>query len=221
MKSIEYKNFEQFFLNLVIDSVNRRFYVYERWKSAKQKSNQKVFVFKIYLKDLENYLSKFFENYRVNFFLAKLKFEFKKKILSTNTMSNNRKEILVVAIMQKNTLKRTRKNDAIKLNNHQQKLKDKDFSHKQRDLFKKSEFSNRKNNGNFFKRTRTNIKRSRKKINNKKSQCYDCGEYNYYKFNCFNKHKWEQFNIVVAVKFENSKKKQISLSFRKRSKKNQ
>ena len=47
---IIYLKFEQFLLDLVVDSVNRRFIVYEKFNAVYQKIDQKVNVFKTYLK---------------------------------------------------------------------------------------------------------------------------------------------------------------------------
>ena len=48
-----YLKFEQFLLNLVVDSINRRLIVYEKFDTIYQKIDQKVIVFKIYLKEIK------------------------------------------------------------------------------------------------------------------------------------------------------------------------
>ena len=80
MTKIIFENFKQFFLNLVFDFVNRKFFVYEKFENAKQLFNQKIFVFKIYLKKIESHLFEFIETYRANFFLIKLNAKLKFKI---------------------------------------------------------------------------------------------------------------------------------------------
>ena len=80
-------------------------------------------VFKIYLKELEDHLSKFSKHHRVNIFLIKLTFRLKDKLLNINNISNNREKILIIIIMQKKTLKRVRQtsenySEASNRNNH-------------------------------------------------------------------------------------------------------
>ena len=59
----------------------------------------KVSAFKAYLKELKAYLPLFAEEYRANFFLAKLRSELKNRILGTGNMPKLREEILVIAII--------------------------------------------------------------------------------------------------------------------------
>ena len=54
-----YARFMTFLLNLITDSINRRFLVYEWWKKIKQKSDQKMLAFKTHLKKLKIQLSEF------------------------------------------------------------------------------------------------------------------------------------------------------------------
>ena len=49
-----YLKFEQFLLNFVIDSINRQLIVYKKFNAIYQKIDQKVNVFKIYLKKIKN-----------------------------------------------------------------------------------------------------------------------------------------------------------------------
>ena len=107
-KSRIYDEFQKFLLNLIANSANRRLQAYERWEKARQRNDQKMIVFKTYLKNLKSYLSDFSEVHRVNIFLAKLKPELKNKLLSTDNVSENRKAILAQTIMQKRILKRQR-----------------------------------------------------------------------------------------------------------------
>ena len=51
-----YLMFEQFLLNFVINSINRRFIVYKKLYAIYQKIDQKVNIFKIYLKEIKNCL---------------------------------------------------------------------------------------------------------------------------------------------------------------------
>ena len=62
-----YLKFEQFLLNLVTDSINRQFIVYEKFNTIYQKIDQKVSVIKIYLKEIEKELSSFDEYHKVIF----------------------------------------------------------------------------------------------------------------------------------------------------------
>ena len=54
-----YAKFMTFLFNLITNFINRRFFVYERWKEIKQKSDQKMFAFKTHLKKLKTQLFKF------------------------------------------------------------------------------------------------------------------------------------------------------------------
>ena len=95
---ITFKFFKQFLLDLVADPVNRRLAAYEKWEAARQR-DMKVSAFKAYLEELEGYLPPFSEEYRANFFLAKLMPELKNKILSTGNVPKLREEILAMAII--------------------------------------------------------------------------------------------------------------------------
>ena len=74
-----------------------------------QKSNQKKFAFKIYLKNIKSHMFSFEKMHKVNFFLTKFKDDLKKKILNTRKMSHTREKILIKTIMQKKTLKRNKR----------------------------------------------------------------------------------------------------------------
>ena len=54
-----YAKFMTFLLNLITDLINRRLFVYERWKEIKQKSDQKMLAFKTHLKKLKTQLFEF------------------------------------------------------------------------------------------------------------------------------------------------------------------
>ena len=98
-------------LNLIIDSINRRLIVYEKFDAIHQKINQKVNVFKIYLKEIKKKLSSFNEYYKVMLFLAKLIPMLKNKLFIMKDVPNIKKIILFKIIMQEIILGRTREND--------------------------------------------------------------------------------------------------------------
>ena len=68
LNDVTFDDFEKFLLNLIVDLVNRRLNVYERWKNIKQNSNQKITIFKVYLKDLKSHLFKFEKIHKTFFF---------------------------------------------------------------------------------------------------------------------------------------------------------
>ena len=108
---IIYLKFKQFLLNFIVDSVNRRFIAYKKFDATYQKIDQKVNVFKIYLKKKKRELSFFNEYYKAMLFLIKLISALKNKLLIMKNVLNIRKTILFKIIMQKITLSRTRKDD--------------------------------------------------------------------------------------------------------------
>ena len=77
---IIYLKFEQFLLNFVIDLINRRLIIYKKFDAIYQKIDEKVNVFKIYLKELEKELLSFDEYYKVMLFLVKLTLVLKNKL---------------------------------------------------------------------------------------------------------------------------------------------
>ena len=103
--------FEQFLLNLIADSINRRLIVYKKFDAAHQKIDQKINVFKIYLKKIKRKLSFFDEYHKVMLFLTKLISMLKNKLFTMRNVPNIRKTILFKVIMQEITLSRTRKDD--------------------------------------------------------------------------------------------------------------
>ena len=107
---IIYLKFEQFLLNLIIDSVNRRLIVYEKFDAIHQKIDQKVSVFKIYLKEIKRKLSLFDEYHKVMLFLIKLTSMLKNKLFIMKNVPNIKEIILFKVIMQKIMLGRTREN---------------------------------------------------------------------------------------------------------------
>ena len=87
LKNIFYDYFKSFFLNLVANSMNRRFIVYENWERVRQRSNQKVSNFKSELKEYEIHLSSFEKMHKINFFFCKLLSFLKEKLLNIEKMS--------------------------------------------------------------------------------------------------------------------------------------
>ena len=108
---IIYLKFEQFLLNLIIDSVNRRLIVYKKFDATHQKTDQKVSVFKIYLKEIKKELSSFDEYHKVMLFLVKLISVLKNKLLIMRNVLSIKEIILFKVIMQETILNRTRDDD--------------------------------------------------------------------------------------------------------------
>ena len=95
----------------MINSINRRFIIYEKFDAIHQKIDQKVSVFKIYLKEIKKELFFFDKYHKAILFLVKLISMLKNKFFIMRNMFNIRKTILFKIIMQKITLSRTREND--------------------------------------------------------------------------------------------------------------
>ena len=115
---IIYLKFEQFLLNFVVDSINRQFIVYENFDAIHQKIDQKVNVFKIYLKEIKRELFFFDKYHKTMLFLVKLISVLKNKLLIMKNVSNTKEIILFKIIMQKITLSRTREGDDNNNNQH-------------------------------------------------------------------------------------------------------
>ena len=98
-------------LNLIADSINRRLIVYEKFNATHQKTDQKVNVFKIYLKEIKKELSSFDEYHKVMLFLIKLISVLKNKLFIIRNVLSIRKTILFKAIMQETIFNRTRDDD--------------------------------------------------------------------------------------------------------------
>ena len=94
-----YLKFEQFLLDLVTDSINRQLIVYEKFDATHQKIDQKVSVFKIYLKEIKKELSSFDEYHKAMLFLVKLTSVLKNKLFIMRNVSNTRETILFKVIM--------------------------------------------------------------------------------------------------------------------------
>ena len=108
---IIYLKFEQFLLNFVIDSINRRFIVYKKFDAIYQRIDQKVSVFKVFLNEIKKELFFFDEYHKVILFLVKLILMLKNKLFIMRDVFNTKKTILFKIIMQNITLSRTRENN--------------------------------------------------------------------------------------------------------------
>ena len=189
---IIYLKFEQFLLNLVIDSINRRLIVYEKFDATHQKIDQKVSVFKVYLKEIKKELLLFDEYHKAMLFLTKLTSVLKNKLLIMKNVSNTRKTILFKIIMQETTLSRTRESDDNSNNQHKNnKFFDNQFNRNQQsdkarhfNKFEKSGKSdNHFNTSTINKRTHAEMK------NEKNNCCFECHKSRHYHRNCSEKNK--------------------------------
>ena len=111
MSQVIYLKFEQFLLDLITDSVNRRLIIYEKFDTTHQKTDQKVSVFKIYLEEIKKEQFSFDEYHKVMLFLTKLTSVLKNKLLIMRNVFSIRKTILFKVIMQETILNRTRDDD--------------------------------------------------------------------------------------------------------------
>ena len=177
-------------LNFVIDSINRQFIVYEKFDTIHQKINQKVNVFKIYLKETEKKLSFFDEYYKVMLFLIKLTSVLKNKFFIIKYVLNTRKTILFKIIMQEITLKRTRENDNNSNNQHENnKFFDNQFNRDQQPD-KVRHFDKFKKNNKSDNYSQTNNKRTHTKMKNEKNNhCFECHKSEHYHRDCSEKNK--------------------------------
>ena len=189
---IIYLKFKQFLLNLVTDSINRRLIAYEKFDATHQKTDQKVSVFKIYLKKIERELSSFDEYHKAMLFLAKLTPMLKNKLLIMRDVPNTKKAILFKTIMQETTLSRTRENDGNSNNQHKNnKFFDNQSNRNQQSdkirHFNKSEKNDKLNN--HFNTSTTN-KHTHAKMKNEKNNCYfECHKSEHYHQDCSEKNK--------------------------------
>ena len=113
-------------LNLIIDSIDRRLIIYEKFDTTHQKTDQKVSVFKIYLKEIERKLFSFDEYHKAMLFLAKFISVLKDKLFIMKNMLSIKKIILFKAIMQETTFNHTRDDDE---HNHFSLKNNKFFEH--------------------------------------------------------------------------------------------
>ena len=187
-----YLKFEQLLLNLVIDLINRRLIVYEKFDAIHQKINQKVNVFKIYLKEIKRELFLFDEYHKAMLFLIKLISMLKNKLFIMKNVFNIKETILFKIIMQEITLSRTRENDD---NSNNQSKSNKFFDNQsnqnqQSDKvrhFNKFEKSDKSNN--HFN-TSTSNKRTHAKMKNEKNNCcFECHKSEHFHRDCSEKNK--------------------------------
>ena len=176
---IIYLKFEQFLLNMIIDSINCQFIVYEKFDATHQKIDQKVNVFKIYLKKIERKLFSFDDYYKIILFLIKLISVLKNKLFIIKNVSNIKKIILFKIIMQKIILSRMREDDTNNNNQHKNnKFFDNQFNRDQQ--FDKvrhfNKFEKKDKLNNHFN-AQTNNKRTYVEMKNEKNNCY----FKYYK----------------------------------------
>ena len=115
---VTYLKFKQFLLDFVVDSINRRLIIYEKFDAIHQKIDQKVNVFKAYLKEIEKEVPLFDEYHRAMSFLIKLTSVLKNKLLIMRDMFNIKEAILFKTIMQEITLNRTRDDGGSSNNQH-------------------------------------------------------------------------------------------------------
>ena len=91
-----------------------------------QKTDQKIRVFKIYLKEIKREMFSFNEYYRAMLFLAKLILVLKNKLFTIKDVFNTKEFILFKVIMQETILTRTRNDDDY---NHFQSKRNKFFEY--------------------------------------------------------------------------------------------
>ena len=161
-------------LILIIDSINRRLIIYEKFDAIHQKIDQKISVFKIYLKEIKKILFSFNEYHKIILFLIKSFSILRNKLLIIKNVLNIKKIILFKIIMQEITLSRTRENND---NHNFQQKENKFFEHQfnrnqQSDKFRYfNNFEKNDKSENHFD-AQTQNKRTHTKIKNIKNNCY-------------------------------------------------
>ena len=98
--------------------LSNKFIAYEKFNAIHQKIDQKVSVFKIYLKEIKKKLSLFDKYHKVMLFLIKLTLVLKNKLFMIKNVLNIREVILFKTIMQEITLNRTRESGGNSNNQH-------------------------------------------------------------------------------------------------------
>ena len=189
---ITYLKFEQFLLDLVVDSINHRFIAYKKFDAIHQKIDQKVSVFKAYLKEIKKKLSFFDEYYRAMLFLIKLTLVLKNKLLIMRNVSNIRKTILFKIIMQEITLSRTREDDGNSNNQHKNnKSFDNQFNRNQQSdkVRHFNKFEKNDKSDNHFNTSAINKRTHAKMKNEKNNRCFECHKSRHYHRNCSKKNK--------------------------------
>ena len=210
-------------LNLIIDSINRRFIVYEKFDAIHQKIDQKISVFKIYLKEIKRELFFFDEYHRVMLFLIKLISMLKNKLLIMRNVFNIKKIILFKVIMQKIILSCTREGG----DNHNFQQKDNKFFEHQFNRNQQSDkfwhFNNSEKSDKLENHSdaQTQNKRTHAKMKNEKNNCcFECHKSDHFHRDCFERNKWNKATIVKVATL-NTKKDDASSAFRRRSQKDQ
>ena len=138
-------------LNFVIDSINRQFIIYEKFNTIYQKIDQKVNIFKIYLKKIKRKLFFFYKYYKIILFLIKLILVLKNKLFIMRNIFNIKEFILFIIITQEIILSRTREDDNNSNNQYNNnKFFDNQFNRNQQSdkvqYFNKFEKNNKLNN---------------------------------------------------------------------------
>lgn len=208
--------YEKFFFDLISNLMNRHLAVYENWKIVRQKPDQKISAFKAYLEELKNHIPILNPTHQTNFFLIKLKSDLKDKILSIDNVSNNKEKILVKVLMQKQILKRSRRNtDGFQIH-----FKSKKGSNKGKFLESRvstPHLENKNVQSTIFSRFE-NIKRKDYHFNPdyKDNTCFHCRKKKYRNSNCSDKNK-STMPAVTAITSKNEETPSRSL---KRNKNN-
>ena len=179
-------------LNLIIDSINRRLIVYKKFDATHQKIDQKINVFKIYLKEIKKKLFFFDKYHKIMLFLAKLILMLKNKLFIMKNVFNIKEIILFKIIMQKITLNRTRENDD---NYNFQQKNNKFFEHQ----FNRNQQSDKFRHFNNFEKNdklrnhfdvQTQNKRTHIKMKNEKNNyCFECHKSGHFHRNYFERNK--------------------------------
>ena len=172
--------------------MNRRLIVYEKFNAIHQKTDQKVSVFKIYLKEIERKLLSFDEYHKAMLFLAKLISVLKNKLLIMKDVLSTKKIILFKVIMQETTLNRTRDDDD---HNHSSSKSNKSFEHQlnrnqQSDKLRHLSNSEKKSKSESnFEASAQNKRTHAKMKNEKNNRCFECHKLIHYHRNCSNRNK--------------------------------
>ena len=189
---IIYLKFKQFLLDLVVDSINRRLIVYKKFDATHQKIDQKVSVFKTYLKEIKKELFSFNEYHRAMLFLAKLTPMLKNKLFTMRDVLNIRKTILFKVIMQETTLSRTRESDGNSNNQYKSNKFFNNQSNRNQQSDKARHFNKfeKKDKSNSHSNTPTTNKRTHAKMKNEKNnRCFECHKSGHYHRDCSEKNK--------------------------------
>ena len=192
-------------LDLVIDSINRRLIVYKKFDATYQKIDQKISIFKTYLKEIKRELSFFDEYHKIMLFLVKLISMLKNKFFIMKDVFNIKETILFKTIMQEIILSRTREDGGNSNNQHKNnKFFDNQFNRNQQsdkvchlNKFEKSDKLN-----NHFN-TQTSNKRTHAKMKNEKdNRCFECYKSEHYHRNCSKKMKQDNCDQSDSIRFK-------------------